>query len=163
MSIYTKIKEDHDEMRDLLQRIEALGPHENDARDNLFNMLKEKVIVHSVAEEKAFYNPLKRFKDMKEEIEHGKEEHEEAEELLEELTDTSLGGTAWMQKFRSLKDSLEHHMREEEREIFPDAKEVLTQDRAETMEQEMIERADKEKYDSDIDHRRHDHIWDGKL
>lgn len=163
MSIYTKIKEDHDEMRDLLQRIEALGPHENDARDNLFNMLKEKVIVHSKAEEKAFYNPLKRFKDMKDEIEHGKEEHEEAEELLEELTDTSLGGTAWMQKFRSLKDSLEHHMREEEREIFPDAKEVLTQDRAETMEQEMIEREDKEKYDSDIDHRRHAHVWDGQL
>ena len=163
MSIYTLIKKEHDEMRDLLARIEALGPHENDARDNLFNLLKEKVILHSKAEEKAFYNPLKRFNDLKDEIEHGKEEHEEAEELLKELTDTSLGGTAWMQKFRSLKASLEHHMAEEEREIFPDAKEVLTKEREERMEQEMIEREDKENYDREIDHRRHDHVWDGQL
>ncbi len=163
MSIYSCLRKDHDEMRDLMKRIEALGPQETDARDNLFNILKEKVIVHSKAEEKAFYNPLKRFKDMKEEIEHGKEEHEEAEELLEELTDTSLGGTAWMQKFRSLKDALEHHMEEEENEIFSDAEEVLDAEREERMEREMIERKDKERYDRDIEHRRHDHVWDGRL
>ena len=54
MSIFTYIKNDHKEIRTLLDQIENEGPEESELRTDLFNELKEKLLIHEHAEEEAF-------------------------------------------------------------------------------------------------------------
>lgn len=137
MSIYAYLKQDHKKVKELMSEIVALGDADSPKRDELFNELKTSLILHSKAEEKAFYEPLRKFKETKEEVEHGKEEHQEVEQLLKELTDESLKGAAWLQKFRTLQKAVEHHIEEEETEIFTDAKKVVDAHKEEEMEATM--------------------------
>lgn len=153
MSIYTYIKKDHDQMRDIMENILEAGNDNIEKRDKLFNELKDQLILHAKSEEKAFYNPLTGFERTKEEIDHAMEEHKEAEQLLEELTNEDLNGAAWMQKFKKLKDSVEHHMEEEENEIFDDARDVLDKSTEEEMEDHMKKQKKSEEKTRKIEHR----------
>jgi hemerythrin superfamily protein len=137
MSIYSFIKDDHDRMKDMMARIEAMGDEESDERTALFEELKAVVIAHADAEEQVFYRPLKKYRKVEDDIEHGEEEHDEAKELLEELSDPSLVGAAWAQKFKRFQHELQHHNDEEERDIFPKAHELLSREEAARMEASM--------------------------
>ncbi|WED44004.1 hemerythrin domain-containing protein [Legionella cardiaca] len=134
MSIYTYLKQDHRNVEDLLEKIEKLDYGQKELRDQLFNKLKEKIIIHSKAEEKIFYSTLQRFSLTKEEIKHAKEEHADVEEMLERLADNSLDGTAWTQLFKHMASALRHHIKEEESQIFEDAEVELSHERAQKME-----------------------------
>ncbi len=137
MSIYTYLKEDHQQVKQLMNDIVAQGAEDSTKRDELFNELKEKLILHSKAEEQAFYQPLKAHQQTEDDVEHGEEEHEEAEALLEKLTQDNLKGADWQQTFLKLKSAVEHHIEEEENEIFADAKKVIDDKTAEEMEARM--------------------------
>lgn len=150
MSIYSYLKQDHEKVKNLMNDISELGDSDDKQRDTLFNELKSSLILHSKAEEKAFYKPLRAFQETKEEVEHGKEEHQEAEMLLKELTDGSLNGAAWQAKFAELKDAVEHHIEEEENEIFADAEKVVDEKTAEQMETTMKQLKEEERQNRDI-------------
>ncbi|MGQ3888861.1 hemerythrin domain-containing protein [Legionella sp. CNM-1927-20] len=128
------MKKDHRVAKDLINKILNLGSNATEERDELFNQLKKEIIIHSKAEEKVFYKPLKKEEATKEEIPHAKEEHEEVEQMLERLSDKSLNGAAWAKLFQKMADSLMHHIEEEENEIFKDAKKELSSDEAQQME-----------------------------
>lgn len=155
MSIYTYLEKDHEKIKDLMDKIKALGPDESAERSDLFNQLKLTIITHSKAEEKVFYDPLKNHSKTEDEVEHGEEEHQEAEQLLSELTSSDLIGAAWYQKFLSLKESLEHHIEEEENEIFFDAKKVLDGEQADFMETAMRTEKQRQVADQSIQKRPH--------
>ena len=61
MNIYTKIKKDHDEARDMMERI--LETQDGTARLELFAELKVAILSHAKAEERTFYNALKAAND----------------------------------------------------------------------------------------------------
>ena len=44
---------------------------------------------------------------------------------MEELNDMAFDNSGWLTRFKTLKHDYEHHMEEEENEIFNKAKEVL--------------------------------------
>ena len=144
MSIYSFLKDDHNQIKALMNDIEEMGPEADEAKNEKFNDLKKLLISHSKAEERTFYQPLREFKKTHDEVEHGKEEHEEAETLLKELTNESLVGNAWQQKFLRLKNSVEHHIEEEENEMFTDAKKVLDENEEHLMEANMHIQENKE-------------------
>ena len=137
MSIFTYIKEDHKEIRTLLDQIENEGPEESELRTDLFNELKEKLLIHELAEEEAFYKPLKENSLLDDEIEDSEEEHEETRDLLHQLTDPELVGEDWYDCFMELKEELIAHMDEEEDEIFDDARSVLSTNDAQNLEDKM--------------------------
>ena len=153
MSIYSHLKEDHREIMSLMDKIEQIGFEEPKERNTLFNELKDKLINHSKAEEKAFYQPLKQFRLTKGEVKHGEHEHEEAEHLLDQLTNPKLVGAAWFQKFKTLKSEVEHHINEEENEIFPDAKKILNKSTSNMMEEAMGILKNKQENNLDIESR----------
>ncbi|MBU2886698.1 hemerythrin domain-containing protein [Gilvimarinus agarilyticus] len=147
MSIYSYLKKDHENIKNLMDRIKVLGADDSPERVKLFNQLKEVIIVHSKAEEKAFYDPLKDYSKTQDEVRHGENEHQETEKLLTDLTDSSLTGEAWFKKFLVLQESLEHHIEEEERDVFYDAKKVLDGGQAAFMEAAM--RTEKQHQEAD--------------
>lgn len=155
MSIYSYIKHDHKKILKLLDRIEDEGPEESEARTDLFNELKQVLLIHEHAEEEAFYKPLKENSALDDEIEESEEEHEETQDLLQQLTDPALVGEEWYDVFLELKEELEAHIEEEEDEIFEKARGVFSTNDAQDLEDDMKKQSRHERENNDFDKRKH--------
>tara|TARA_B100000686_G_scaffold340398_1_gene416024 strand:- start:6382 stop:6852 length:471 start_codon:yes stop_codon:yes gene_type:complete len=155
MSIFTYIKNDHKEIRTLLDQIENEGPEESELRTDLFNELKEKLLIHEHAEEEAFYKPLKQETSLLEdEIDESEEEHAETRDLLHQLTDPELVGEDWYDCFLELKEELIAHMDEED-EIFEDVRGLISTNDAQDMEADMKRQEKHERETKTVRKRQH--------
>lgn len=132
MDIYSRLKKDHDEHRKLAKQImETSG--DSEARRQLWDAFKPETVAHANAEEQAFYAKLIEEPDTQEQSRHSVSEHKEADDLIQELSNMDMSSSGWIQKFEKLKDALEHHMREEEDEVFAKAKKVISAEQAQLL------------------------------
>lgn len=145
MNIYSLIKKDHDAARDLMDRI-IDNPKSAD-RLSMFDELKVAILAHAKAEEKTFYEALKETGDEEliEETPHFKKEHKEAEMLFEEIEGIDPQSHLWWERFGELRKTLTHHMEEEEKEAFPQAKQEIPSDEAKELGEEMEVLEEKQK------------------
>jgi len=121
--IFQLLEKDHREAKSLMRKI-AEG--NGDARRRqVYEKFKAEIVAHSKCEEREFYTVLQRNDDVSDKIEHSYEEHAEVEEGLQELSDMDEQDDEWMSKFSELRQDLEHHIEEEEGELFPKAREIL--------------------------------------
>jgi hypothetical protein len=114
------LKRDHDEVKDLFDRFEK-----SDSEAEKERILEEAVLklkIHAVVEEEIFYPAVRKHigRDVMNEAD---EEHHIAKVLIAEL-DAGKGGDHREAKFTVLSESVRHHIREEENEMLPKAKEV---------------------------------------
>lgn len=132
MNIFERIKQDHDRQRDLAARLlETTG--DSPERRQLWGELHDDVEHHAAAEEQTFYAALIEKPDGQKKARHSISEHEDAAELLGELDDMDMSSPGWLLKFRKLKEELEHHMDEEESEVFGLARKLLSDGQAEEL------------------------------
>ncbi len=122
--IFDRLKEDHEEMRRYLDELVA------EFDGSLFTKLARELESHQSAEEHVLYAAI-----VSDEKTHGlalegKEEHHVADLLLRELKANDKGTDVWMAKLSVLKENVEHHLGEEEAELFPAARSVLSEGRA---------------------------------
>jgi hemerythrin superfamily protein len=143
MNIFTKIKKDHDEARDIMDEI--LETPEAEERLELFSQLKIAILSHAKSEEKTFYEALKESDELAEEVPYLKHEHKDAENLFNEIDELDADDTMWWEKFGEVRKALMHHMEEEEKKIFKDAKEEIPSDEAKELGERMDELEEKEK------------------
>jgi len=127
--IYKLIKQDHDNHRRVLARLDETQGDSAERRE-LFETLKREAEAHTSAEEQTFYARLMAEPDGQEQSRHSVSEHKEAADILEALDDMEFSSPGWLTKFRSLKEELEHHMDEEEDEVFALAKKLIPADEA---------------------------------
>lgn len=118
MSIYSRLHSEHIQIKNLMNDIADFGNEDSDRKYAIFDDLKKLLLVHARAEEKAFYARLQSFPDLHAQLAHAQEEHQEAESLIEELSSNKLAGAAWHSKFMKLKSEVEHHIQEEESNVF---------------------------------------------
>ncbi len=138
MDIYAYLKTDHRRvaklMTDLLDiRLPAI-------RQNLFGQIRLELAVHADAEERTFYKAITdaaRDKGVAAKIVHSEEEHDEIRELLEVLNDTPVSSDFWLEKFGELKHAVEHHVQEEENEVFNLAQSLLSRETARRLANDM--------------------------
>lgn len=97
----------------------------SDERRDLFEKFSDLLEAHSHAEERAFYAAVLPDSTARERTAHGIHEHCKAAEVLHELEELDMGSGGWLQKFKSLKEDVEHHIEEEENDLFPKAKKAL--------------------------------------
>ena len=133
MTIYERLEQDHDRHRKLLEKI-ARTEGSSEERQTLFAELKADVTAHANAEEQSLYAMMLEDPDLQEEGRHSVAEHKEVDDWLEELSETDMSSPAWIATFRKMKDRLEHHMEEEEEEIFIAAREKINGKKAEQLE-----------------------------
>ncbi len=125
MNIFEALREDHDIQRDLVKRlIETSG--DQDARDELFIALRSELESHAEAEERHFYVPLIESDLTQEKARHSIAEHHEIDELIEELENTEYSSPGWLVTAKKLQEKVEHHLSEEEHEVFQMAGKVLS-------------------------------------
>ncbi|WP_295534020.1 hemerythrin domain-containing protein [uncultured Thioclava sp.] len=123
-SIYDAIKADHDNHRDLMAQI-AKTEGASDERKKTWNTFYYDIKSHAAAEEETFYSKLMSKIWGQDAARHSVEEHAELDELLEELNEMDMSSPGWLNKFHKLQHDYNHHMDEEEDEIFAQAKKVI--------------------------------------
>ncbi len=126
-TIQKSIKKDHDVLRKLTKELENAIEDESPERKAIFNRLAKELLAHSKAEEKILYDTLLEDgdEDLNKRVEEGKEEHHVIEVLLKEMKLLNTNDVHWEAKFEVLRENLEHHLKEEEKDILPDSKKVI--------------------------------------
>lgn len=133
-TIYEVLKEDHDELRPLLAQLVLETEINSDVKD-LLKQIERILIPHARAEEAILYNALREMgpEKTREKARHGYKEHMMAETLLRTLQGLSVVGVEWTSAAKKLRESLQHHIEEEEHEIFEAARQVFTTSEAESL------------------------------
>src|SRR5678816_3331816 len=116
------IKQDHKRLRKLLE--ETLKA-EGGARVERLDYLRTELVAHERMGEEVLYPRLRDEKKAHETVLEGYEEHHVADVLLDELLDVPPETDLWKAKLKVLKENVEHHMDEEEDELFKGARAVL--------------------------------------
>jgi len=137
MDCFTLLKQDHDEVRQLFKKCESQGAKEGAKK--MFQELARNIAVHSKLEETLFYPRLENEKAVSDLIEEAYEEHHAVEELLAEMASMSPQDEAWAEKLEELKQNVEHHVKEEEGELFPKAAKIIDKDEAADLGQTMAD------------------------
>ena len=118
--IFEDLKADHDRQRALLKQV---GEHKGDdrARQDAFEVLQLDLRAHAAAEEESLYATMLADPELREDARHSVSEHKEVEDLLGELAGLEFGTSAWDDKFATMRHRYEHHIDEEEEDMFPAA------------------------------------------
>lgn len=143
-TIFDAIKADHDDHRALLDRIENTQGDSADRRRAWSDFYCD-VKSHAAAEEETFYSKLISKTWGQEHARHSVHEHQELDDLMEELNGMDMSSPGWLQKFKTLRHDYEHHIDEEEEEVFSRAREIIPQDALEGYAQRFAERKSKER------------------
>lgn len=117
------LHKDHEEVSKMIQQLEQ----STGGNQQLYNKLNSELLAHSKAEEATFYKPLEEHKSAKSLVEEGIKEHKEIETALKKLGGM-LSGSGMKSGVKELKETVEHHVEEEESEIFDAARENFSQD-----------------------------------
>lgn len=132
-TLWTALISDHHEIKRLLRRLDMTSERSSRTREKLFSDLRRLLVAHSRAEETVLYDRLRKQGDEASDLAlEAYEEHHVADLVLEELAALSPENERWGAKISVLKESLEHHIQEEERELIPLARKKF--ERAEAIE-----------------------------
>ena len=123
-SIYDAIKSDHDNHRKLLNTLEDTSG-DSETRRKAWDDFYYDVKSHAAAEEETFYSKLISKTWGQDSARHSVHEHQQLDDLMEELNNMDMSSPGWLAKFKTLKHDYEHHMDEEENEVFTRAREVI--------------------------------------
>jgi hypothetical protein len=111
-------------------------------RAELWAKLEPELKAHEEIEEVALYGPVAQEVGAKDQTlnewqEHHHEEVTEAEALIEEIDGLDPTADEWMDKVEELKETLEHHIQEEEGNIWPRIEQVWNRSKLEHAGQQM--------------------------
>jgi hypothetical protein len=129
MNAITMLEEDHAKMRKLLDELESTTERGVKTRAELFSTIKGELTIHEIIEEEIFYPELKAHPKARDIVLEGYEEHHVVDLVMKELEETPVDDESWGAKASVMKENVEHHMEEEEGEMFKQARSVF--DRAE--------------------------------
>lgn len=142
-TIFELLKEDHRQVQAILEEIKETTDDAVSARREKFKRIREALDVHTQFEEGRFYPAARAATGMDEEIEGGLQEHDEARKMLEDIAGTDPGEADWMQMIVELGEALEHHIEDEEAQLFPAAREAMAETEAEALGEEYAQMKDR--------------------
>lgn len=119
------LKRDHDTFKQLVGRINETTVRSRVTRARLFAQLKLLLSAHERIEETILYAALERHAKAKDIVLEGYQEHHVADLLTAEIARMPIDSEDWGPKAHVLGESLEHHIKEEEKKMFPQARRVL--------------------------------------
>ena len=122
------LETDHRRFETLLKQGEETTERGVKIRTSLLETLTAELNVHEAIEEKILYPALEPHPEAREIVLEGFQEHHVADLLLNELHTLARSDEQWGAKFKVLKESIEHHIQEEERQMFRIARSVLGRD-----------------------------------
>jgi len=120
------LESDHRRFENLLKAGEETTERAVIGRTTLLNTLTAALNVHELIEEKVLYPALKPHAEARDIVLEGFQEHHVADLIVKELHDLAKDDEQWGAKFKVLKESIEHHLQEEEGTMFPRARQLFS-------------------------------------
>jgi hemerythrin-like domain-containing protein len=140
MDALSLLKDDHRKVKKLLAELERTTERGVKARTQLFATIKGELSVHETIEEAIFYPELKGHPNAKDIVLEGFEEHHVVDLLMSELEAMDVDDENWGAKAIVMKENIEHHIEEEEGEMFKAARQVFDRDELEDLGRRMEQR-----------------------
>ena len=137
MNALTMLMDDHDRMKKLLNELETTTERGVKTRAELFSTIKGELTIHEIIEEEIFYPELKAHPKAKDIVLEGYQEHHVVDLIMKELEDCPVDDESWGAKAMVMKENVEHHMQEEEGEMFKQARAVFDPTELEELGQRM--------------------------
>ncbi|HVL54747.1 MAG TPA: hemerythrin domain-containing protein [Vitreimonas sp.] len=140
MNALTLLKNDHDKVRKLLTELESTTERGVKTRADLFSTIKGELTVHEIIEEEILYPALKSHPKAKDIVLEAYEEHHVVDLVMAELEETPVDDETWGAKAKVMKENVEHHIEEEEGDMFQKARQVFDTSELEELGSRMEER-----------------------
>jgi hemerythrin superfamily protein len=140
MNALTLLKTDHDKVKRLLSELESTTERGVKTREELFATIKGELTVHEIIEEEIFYPALKNHPKAKDIVLEAFEEHAVVDTLMGELEGLAVDDETWGPKAKVMKENIEHHIEEEEGEMFKQARQVLNDTELDELGRQMDDR-----------------------
>jgi hemerythrin-like domain-containing protein len=140
MDALSLLKADHVKVKKLLAELETTTERGVKARTELFATIKGELTVHETIEEEIFYPALKGHPKAKDVVLEGFEEHHVVDLLMSELEAMDVDDESWGAKAVVMKENIEHHIEEEEGDMFKAARQVFDRDELEELGRRMEQR-----------------------
>jgi hemerythrin superfamily protein len=140
MDALTLLKKDHAKVKGLLSELESTTERGVQTRQRLFAEIKAELTVHETIEEEIFYPELKAHPKAKDIVLEAYEEHNVVDTLMGELSSLSVEDETWGAKAKVMQENIEHHIEEEEGEMFDKAEQVFDETELEDLGRRMAER-----------------------
>jgi hemerythrin-like domain-containing protein len=117
MNAIELLKEDHDKVDKLFQQVKATEESEHSA---IFEKINKELEVHTHIEETIFYPRMLEEGDeeLQSIVKEGIEEHRQAKMFLRELSALAEDSEKFEPKLKVLMEDIEHHVQEEEGDMF---------------------------------------------
>ncbi len=129
MDAIALLKSDHRTVEGLFKRVEEQSDTAHATRGKLFAEIKGALTVHAEIEEKIFYPAFKartkRNTEQSDEVLEAYEEHGNVKAMLEKLSALKPDDETYNAKLQVLSDLVKHHVKEEETELFKQAKQLF--------------------------------------
>ncbi len=131
VTIFSQLSSEHEDLKKLLNKTEDAEPQE---RLEYLAQICDELIPHARGEEKTLYALFRiraqeaNNEDKLDLANEGYEEHLVADKLIEDLKELDPESERWIPMFKVLKENLEHHIREEENEIFKACRKLLSKE-----------------------------------
>ena len=145
MDAISLLTADHKVVKGLLKEIESTTERGIKTRQELFARLKGEMLVHVASEEDIFYPELRDHPSAREIVLEGYEEHHVVDVLMGELESLSVDDESWGAKALVMKENIEHHIEEEEGDMFKKARQVFSSEELRDLGERMAARKESAK------------------
>jgi hemerythrin-like domain-containing protein len=139
MNALTLLKTDHDDMKALLEKAGDTTDRAVKTRAALLHEIGVKLTAHEKIEEDIFYPALKAHPKAKDIVLEGYQEHHVIDLILGELQALDENDETWAAKFSVMKENIEHHIEEEEGEMFTNARAAFSAEELDDLGDQMEE------------------------
>lgn len=134
MDAFNLLKADHRKVEELFSELESAR---GQAKMRVFEQIKSELELHTHIEETIFYPALEKPKQTHDLTLEAYEEHDVVKKLLQELSRAKTANEEWEAKAKVLQENVEHHVEEEENELFPKAQQALGETDIEALGEQM--------------------------
>jgi len=131
----------HKEVADMFDEFENMSDRATTSKKKLVEKICEQLVMHTAIEEEIFYPAVREAsKDVEDMVDEAVVEHASAKDLIAQLQEADPGDELYDAKVKVLGEQIEHHVEEEEEEMFPKVRKLKLDLQA--LGQEMAARRD---------------------
>lgn len=143
MDAITLLKQDHRKVEELFKQFEELGDRAHKSRAKIVQQIILELTVHTRIEEDIFYPAFKQEAEDKELILEAIEEHDVAKYVIRRLKALEETDETYDAKVTVLQELIKHHIEEEEKEMFKQAKQLFDANRLQELGDKLLQAKEK--------------------
>jgi hemerythrin-like domain-containing protein len=127
MNAIDLLEQQHREVEELFEELEGAGENAKKTKERVCQELADALAVHAEIEEKLFY-PESKQENTEDILRESLEEHLSMKRLLADILEGEVEDDQFDARITVLKEQVEHHVEEEEKELFPKVRKALSRE-----------------------------------